>query len=211
MSEQNSNKKNFIFGLVSGIAIISIIGFVILLVSGSGGDQGNKDESTVANTVKSSQSQGVAANSLQEILKEITPTGTPDYGEKAGVSYDKVEQSLSVITSFDKSIKLNEKQEQRYLEIGSTPLTACEFCCGIKENGFLGDNGSPACGCSHNIAASGLTKWLIQNSSYTNDEIVAEIGKWKILYFPKGAVEKEVRKRGVTPGGSELPSMRGGC
>ena len=38
MSEQNSNKKNFIFGLIAGVAVISIIGFVVLLATGYGRD-----------------------------------------------------------------------------------------------------------------------------------------------------------------------------
>ncbi len=217
MSEHNiqkTQKQSFIFGFVAGVAIVSVIGLVIMMSTGFH-NMGMEEDggATVANTVETGNSVQTqnSSGSMQEVLKEITPTGTPDYGKKAGISYDKVEQSLSVLRGFDQSITLSASQQKRYVKVGTSPLTACEFCCGIKEGGFAKASGQTACGCSHNIAFSGLTKWLIKNTSYTNDQIVAEIGQWKILFFPKGAVEKEIKKRGITPSGGEIPSMKGGC
>lgn len=52
MSEQNSyNKKNFILGLVSGIAIISAIGFIVLLANGFNGEKNQKITGNNAPTV----------------------------------------------------------------------------------------------------------------------------------------------------------------
>lgn len=214
MSEQNNQKiqkQSFIFGLVVGVAIVSVIGFIILLSTGFN-ENGAVEEgsSNAAATVNGAKTQSSGA-SMQQVLKEITPTGTPDYGKKAGVSYDKVEQSLSVLRSYDKSVSLDAAQQKRYVEVGTTPLTACEFCCGTGEKGFANTSGKLVCGCAHNVAFSGLTKWLIKNTSYTNSRIVSEIGRWKILFFPRGAVKKEMKKRNITPSGGAIPSMRGGC
>ncbi len=215
MSEYNTQKiqkQSFIFGLVAGVAIVSVIGFIILLSTGFNGanitEEGASSNATSAN---GSTAQDSSGSTMQAILKEITPTGTPDYGQKAGVSYDKVEQSLSVLRSYDKSVSLDANQQKRYVKIGTTPLTACEFCCGVGERGFANSSGKLACGCAHNVAFSGLTKWLIKNTSYTDDQIVSEIGKWKILFFPRGALKKEMKKRNIAPSGGAIPSMRGGC
>ncbi len=214
MSEHNTQKiqkKSFIFGLVVGVAIVSVIGFIILLSTGFNESKTVKEgSSNAAATVNGAKTQNSGA-SMQQVLKEITPTGTPDYGEKAGVSYDKVEQSLSILRSYDKSVILDASQQKRYIKVGTTPLTACEFCCGIGEKGFANISGKLACGCAHNIAFSGLTKWLIKNTSYTDSQVVSEIGRWKILFFPRGAVKKEMKKRNITPSGGAIPSMRGGC
>lgn len=214
MSEHNTQKiqkQSFIFGLVAGVAIVSVIGFIILLSTGFD-DAKITEEGTLsgAATINSAKTQN-SSGSMQEILKEITPTGTPDYGQKAGVSYDKIEQSLSVLRSYDKSVTLNASQQKRYVKVGTTPLTACEFCCGIGEKGFANSSGKLACGCAHNVAFSGLTKWLIKNTSYTDNQIVSEIGNWKILFFPRGALKKEMKKRNIAPSNSTIPSMRGGC
>jgi len=148
--------------------------------------------------------------SAEQILAEIMPTGTPDYGAEAGVSYDNVEGSLRILTGYHSSISLNGNDEQRYIDIATTPDTACEYCCGIGNAGFGTSTGKIACGCSHNVAFGGLTKWLIENTDYTDKQIVNEIQKWKILFFPKDAVKEEMQRRGVS-GQAVLPSMVGGC
>ncbi|MDP3245204.1 MAG: DsbA family protein [bacterium] len=75
MIEQNSNRKNFIFGLVAGIAIISTIGFVVLLATGYGGNEkGNNktDTNQVAqkpnnNTPPAQQAGKITVNSNDHI------------------------------------------------------------------------------------------------------------------------------------------------
>ncbi len=145
---------------------------------------------------------------MQQIIKEITPTGTPDYGAKAGVSYDKVEESLKKLTTFS-TISLSSGEQQRYDTIANTNGTACGYCCGATK---LAQN----CGCSHNIALQGLTKWLIKNTNYSNTQILNEIRKWHILFFPEPTLKEEIQRR-INSGEidqsilSALPNMVGGC
>lgn len=150
-------------------------------------------------------------NTLQQIIEEITPQGTPDYGAKAGVSYNNVEAGLSTLAAYHQSISLSGNELERYITIATTNETACEFCCSIGEGGFGTTNGNIACGCLHNIAFSGLTKWLIKNTEYTNQQIINEIHNWKVLAFPQGALEKELQKRNLQTELVKLPTMVGGC
>lgn len=149
--------------------------------------------------------------SLSGFLAQITPKGTPDYGQKAEVSYDKVEESLDALVNYDKSITLTGADKNRYIKIGTSKETACEYCCGIGDEGFATEEGEIACGCSHNYALSGLTKWLITNSTYSDEQIISEIGKWKILFFPEPAAREEAQKQGISPESIGLPSQVGGC
>lgn len=165
----------------------------------------SSDIQTTGSTNKNS------GTTLNEIVQEITPTGTPDYGKKAGVSYEKVEEGLETLANFHSSISLSDKNKQKYINIATTKGTACEFCCGIGNNGFGTKDGRLACGCSHNVAFSGLTKWLLENTDYNDEKIISEIEKWKVLFFPQGSVEKELEKRNIDPTTVGLPDMRGGC
>lgn len=161
----------------------------------------------VATTTSSTSGE----DQLQQILAEITPTGTPDYGKKAGVSYDDVEGSVRTLAEYLQSITLSGDEQARFIDVGTTRGTACEFCCGIGGAGFGTSDGQVACGCAHNVAFGGLTKWLIQNTKYTNQQIVDEIQKWKILFFPQGTLERELAARNINPEAVGLPAMRGGC
>ncbi len=158
-----------------------------------------------------SQSSSDAQATLQTILKEVTPTGTPDYGKSAGVSYDDVEAGITTLVGYHQGISLSGDKLERYIKIATTPETACEYCCGVGKNGFGTRSGQLACGCAHNIAFSGLTKWLLKNSDYTNEQIIGEIHKWKALFFPQATVEAELAKRNINPQSVGLPSMIGGC
>ncbi len=140
---------------------------------------------------------------LQNIIEEVTPKGTPDYGEKAGVSYDNVEEALGTLSSYA-GLSLSAEEQQRYETIANTEGTACSYCCGATK---LAQN----CGCSHNIALQGLTKWLIKNTNYSNEQIIQEIKKWQILFFPQPTLQEELQKRNINPESVGLPTMRGGC
>ena len=70
---------------------------------------------------------------------------------------------------------------ERYLKIGSS--IACEYCCGAQSLVF--SNGERACGCAHSYAMRGLAKYLLINHPEMSDlEILSELGKWKVLFFP---------------------------
>jgi hypothetical protein len=157
---------------------------------------------TAASSGSTSGSAG-GSDTLQQVLAEITPTGTPDYGAAAGVSYDRVEEGLKTLTGYA-ALSLNSEEQQRYSTIANTDKTACNYCCGATK---LAQN----CGCSHNKALQGLSKWLIKNTEYSNDQILKEIHNWQILFFPKPTVQEELQKRNINPESVGLPAMRGGC
>lgn len=162
-------------------------------------------------TKETKETEETKVAGLSDFLTQITSKGIPDYGEKTAVSYDRVEEGLDTLVNYDKNISLTGGQKERYIKVGTSKETACEFCCGIGEEGFATEKGEIACGCSHNYALSGLTKWLIVNSDYSDEQIIDEIGKWKILFFPEPAARKEAQKQGISPESIGLPKQVGGC
>ncbi len=152
------------------------------------------------NSVDLSSSAGTL-NTLAGI--DVAPKGEPKiYGKELGIKYDdisvnnpqKSDDTIAVLSKFDNSISLSGADLDRYVKIGS--MIACEYCCGAKTLVF--SNGQAACGCAHSYAMRGLAKYLIKNhgKEYTDDEILEELGKWKVLFFPdvhktKAAVLKQ--------------------
>jgi len=179
----------------------------------------------------------VTGNSILSSVSasEIIPTGTPKiYGKELGVSYDdispndprKADATIDVLGNLDTSINLEGADLQRYINIASQ--ISCEYCCGAESVIF--SNGQPACGCAHSYAMRGLAKYLItkHSSEYSDDEILSEMGKWKVLFFPgihetKAAVLKAQgielnyinlasnKYRGIETGQASGGSMVGGC
>ena len=115
---------------------------------------------------------------------------------------------------------------QRYIDIGLQ--ISCEYCCGADS--IIFSNGKAACGCAHSYAMRGLAKYLIKNhgTEFTDDEILEELGKWKVLFFPgihetKAAVLKSKgielnyinlasnKYRGIETGQQSSSGMVGGC
>ncbi len=122
---------------------------------------------------------------------EIIPSGVPKiYGKELGVSYDdvspndprKADSTIGVLGNLDNSITLTGDNLQRYISIASQ--ISCEYCCGAES--IIFSNGQAACGCAHSYAMRGLAKYLIKNhaSEFSDDEILEELGKWKVLFFP---------------------------
>ena len=166
---------------------------------------------------------------------EIIPKGIPKvYGSELGVSYDdispndqrKADATIGILSNLDNTITLTGDDLQRYIKIGSE--IACEYCCGAETLVF--SNGQPACGCAHSYSMRGLAKYLIKNhgTEFTDDEILEELGKWKVLFFPgvheqKAAVLKSKgielnyinlasnKYRGIEQGQSSGGDMVGGC
>ncbi len=158
-----------------------------------------------------SQTGGGNNANLEAILADVVPKGVPEYGGAADVSFDKVDNSLQTLVGYHTNMQLSGSDQERYIKIGMTKETACEFCCGIGELGFADKNGNLLCGCAHTIALSGLTKWLIKNSDYTDEQIVEAIKDWKGVFFPAPMVSKELARRGINPETVGLPSIQGGC
>ena len=166
---------------------------------------------------------------------EILPTGVPAvYGKELGVNFDEVSESnpqgananIAVLADLDKSMTLTGADLERYISIVSQ--ISCEYCCGAQS--IIRNDGSSACGCAHSYAMRGLAKYLIteHGSEYSDDEILSELGKWKVLFFPgihekKAAVLKEQgieinyinlasnKHRGIEKGAPAGGGMVGGC
>ncbi len=128
---------------------------------------------------------GIALVSASEII----PKGIPEvYGKEMGISYDDVspnnprlaDAAISKLSQHE-DLKLDANQMSRYIKIGSS--ISCEYCCGAKA--IIFSNGERACGCAHSYAMRGLAKYLLINHPNMSDtEILAELGKWKVLFFP---------------------------
>ncbi len=179
----------------------------------------------------------ISGNSILSSVSasEIIPSGNPKiYGKELNIRYDDISASnsqttkstIGILANLDNSITLTGSDLERYVKIGS--MIACEYCCGAKTLVF--SNGQPACGCAHSYAMRGVAKYLISKhgSEFTDDEILEELGKWKVLFFPeihetKAAVLKSQgiefnyinlasnRYRGIESGASSSGEMVGGC
>ena len=179
-------------------------------------------------------SSGIASTS------DVLPKGVPDiYGQELGIRFDDVsaanpslaDSTIKKLGAFDNQISLSGDELNRYISIVSK--ISCEYCCGAES--IIFKNGQAACGCAHSYAMRGLAKYLIKNHGpeYTDDEILGELGKWKVLFFPgkmvqKAAVLKEKgielnyinlasnKYRGIESGAAVTPQgtsggMVGGC
>ncbi len=126
---------------------------------------------------------------------DVMPKGTPDiYGSELGVSYNDVSASnpqladatMQKLAAYE-NMQLDNSTLTRYIKIGSS--IACEYCCGAETLVF--SNGERACGCAHSYAMRGLAKYLlIKHPDMTDLEILDEMAKWKVLFFP-GIHEKK--------------------
>lgn len=123
------------------------------------------------------------------------PSGTPRiYGEELGISYDDVSASnqqkadlvINKMGALDRSIILNAEQKTRYIDVlyNMNNGISCEYCCGARA--IIFSNGEPACGCAHSYAMRGIAKYIItkHGSEFTDTQILEEMSKWKMLFFP---------------------------
>lgn len=119
----------------------------------------------------------------------IIPKGVPEvYGSEMGISYDDVSPSnprladatINKLRQYE-NLDLTDAQMQRYINVAGA--ISCEYCCGAES--IIFSNGERACGCAHSFAMRGLAKYLLINHPDMSDEqVLAEIGKWKVLFFP---------------------------
>ncbi len=168
-----TDKKNLEFIVqISVVAVLAIL-FVFVLVRNT------------------SNTNGIGFVSASEVI----PTGTPNiYGEELGISYDDIsvnnqqlaDKTIAILGNIDVSEELTGADLERYINIlyNMNDGISCEFCCGARSVIF--ENGEPACGCAHSYAMRGLTKYLIKfhGDEFTDEQILDEIAKWKVLFFP---------------------------
>lgn len=180
MNQETKRKDNVGTALVIALIIVSVL--------------------TLTNSVRLS---GLTSNALSgKVIGEggtrtavlsdskVLPTGVPEiYGEEIGVSFDDVsplnpqlaDTTIRKLSNYDRTITLEGSKLQRY--IGITSLISCEYCCGAKS--IIFSDGQPACGCAHSYAMRGLAKYLVtEHPEMTDSEILEELGKWKVLFFP---------------------------
>jgi len=189
-SEKEEHKKpNYEFmlqiGLIAVLAIVLVFNF-------------GKIYSPTGNTIAT----GFGTVSASEII----PKGIPNiYGEELGVKYDDVsinnprlaDQTIQKLAAYEDE-ELSAELMQRYIRIGSS--ISCEYCCGAQA--IIFSNGQRACGCAHSYAMRGLAKYLLLNhSDMTDEEILNELGKWKVLFFPGVHEQKAqvLKAQGVDP------------
>lgn len=181
MSDEKKNKSEFVFQI---IAIVVLVGLLMYGIGKSGSNVSTTGTGQVTQTVT------VPAS-------EIMPTGLPRvYGEELKISYDDIsaqnpqlaDATIRKLGQIDVDETLQGEQLQRYISIAS--LISCEYCCGAESVIF--SNGDAACGCAHSYAMRGLAKYLIKyhGDEFTDSEILEEMGKWKVLFFPDIHMQK---------------------
>ncbi len=183
-SGDSVSMTKIIYGLV--FVLVLLMGFNQMLISGiaggapaAGGQSGSVASAASPLDLSSADTQAIVAATI--------PTGTPDYGASAKVSFDNPVQSISILSGYENSVTLSASEMQRYIGIASR--ISCEYCCGAPS--IIDSKGQAACGCAHSSAMRGLGKWLVKNRpAMSDDQILEELGKWKTLFFPKDSVKK---------------------
>lgn len=181
----------------------------------------DQDLSNVDLAVIQSTAQGVAAifpmdqiQTSADAVAMMLPTGTPSYGAAMGVTFDDAIGSLATLAKAQRPLlaSLTPAEKDRFINLASMPVgISCEYCCGLQAVG-INDDGSSACGCQHNPALLSVTMWLMQNTDYTDAEILREVYQWKSLFFPKDMVQLATSIAGGDESVlQELPGMVGGC
>lgn len=204
-------EKDVFISIISGFK-----GEAVSIALNGGGDLSKVNIDEIGSTA-----QGIAAimpidqiKIPEDAITVMIPTGIPDYGEAMGVSFDDPEGSLATLAKAQKTLLagLTPEQKERFISLALKPVgISCEYCCGLQAVGIRED-GSSSCGCQHNPALLSVTMWLMQNTDYSDAEILREVYRWKSLFFPKNMVDLAVK----ISGGDEsvlqdLPSMVGGC
>ncbi len=181
----------------------------------------NVDISSVGSTAQAiatvfPQLKGVTGE--QEVMNILIPTGTPDYGQALGVSFDQPEQAEAKLANMFPSLEAEVKKDdpeayQRWLSMASSPMgMSCEFCCGVGPVA-ADKNGQLLCGCQHIPALNAVGLWLAANTHYSNAQILHEVLRWKALFFPQDMVKLGMQVVGKDPSQVQaaLPQQVGGC
>lgn len=181
-----------LFVLIIGLAALSIAALNSYQLSGMNHMQEETDRDTTTST-----GTGAATMSGPDVI----PEGTPErYGEELDVSYDDIDpndqrranEAINDLAQIDRNTELEGEDLDRYVEVlyHEHDGMSCEYCCGARS--IIFENGEPACGCAHSFAMRGLAKYLIleHGDEMSNEEIIEEVGKWKVLFFPTQHEEK---------------------
>ncbi len=148
---------------------------------------------------------------VQSIIDAIIPHGVPLYGSELGVSFEDPINGLNKLAALDRSVGFNsltDEEKTRYLT-NISPKATCEYCCGANSLSF--SNGRPACGCSHSAAMRGLAFYLLSKhgDEYSDEQILAELARWKALWYPRDMVLKGMALAQENDGKINLADMAG--
>ncbi len=192
--EQKVQSEQWILGLLAIIVIIA--GFNTYQI-------GKLSDLSSVGTPLQLQATGSSVQSVQQDTSTtktlealgVYPRGIPEiYGAELGISFDdvsitdptKADKTISILGALDDKITLTGDDLKRYIKVlyEDENGISCEYCCGARAVIF--DSGEPACGCAHSYAMRGLTKYLItkHGAEFTDEQLLAEAGKWKLLFFP---------------------------
>jgi|SRR3989344_1299868 len=183
--DKNTSLEKLAIGIL--IAVVFIVLFNAYQISAL---TKNKSDSGIA----------ITGNVVKQTAKptvDIIPKGVPNiYGKELGISFDdvsalnqqKADQTIKIVGVLDTKISLQGEDLNRYISIVSK--ISCEYCCGAES--IIFKNGEPSCGCAHSFAMRGLAKYLIKNhpKEFTDEQILEELGKWKVLFFPTQMTQK---------------------
>src|SRR3989344_1165745 len=151
-------------------AISKSLGGVSIMSKLRIGSSSGKDISNVNIDELKSTGHSVAAlfpvediKTAEDAVSIMVPTGTPDYGQAMGVSFDDPVGSMEAMARAYPALKQQAQQNsevwQRYLNLASKPVgISCEFCCGVGNIG-IDRNGNLLCGCQHLPAIHTVTLW----------------------------------------------------
>ena len=212
------------FQIASVSATISGAGGTAVMASRSG-FSGTVDLAGVDVNSIQSTAQSVAAvfpelsqaQTADEVMGVLFPTGMPAYGEELGVSFDDPVESLATLAKMFRPLKAEIESKdpeafQRFVNLASQPKgVSCEYCCGIGPAG-ADTKGNSRCGCQHNPALLTVTLYLTAYTDYSDAEILREVMKWKTLFFPKNMIDLGTKIAGGDASVlKDLPGMVGGC
>jgi hypothetical protein len=123
------------------------------------------------------------------------------------------DQTIETMSKFDRNVVLTGKDLDRYIKItGEISCEYCCGAQSIIvrredvesmnakieqviESGQITEDqadqyrktaGDSACGCAHSYTMRGLAKYLVKEhgTEFSDEEILGELAKWKVLYFP---------------------------
>lgn len=128
-------------------------------------------------------------DAARDLLNNIIPTGTPWYGQEAGVTFDDPIAAQKKWATYRK-LELDPEQEQRWSKIVNS--FTCDYCCGSPQNPTI----ITRCGCAHSAAAQGMATWFIKNyaDKFTDEEIYGEMGRWYALWYPGPTIKRIVQE-----------------
>ncbi len=197
--EMKGGKKTD-YEFVFQIVLIAILSLLLAF------DAGRVYAANTGGKVISSGTSVQQGNVVSASGLSVVPTGTPEvYGSELGVKYDDVspndpalaDATIKKLRAYE-DIELDPAQMDRYIRIAGS--ISCEYCCGAQS--IIFSNGQRACGCAHSYAMRGLAKYLLtKHSDMTDEQILSELGKWKVLFFPGIHEQKAqvLKAKGIDP------------